>query len=153
MEPIRQRVMLMLGRAVLQVINDDAGLQRVQVSLLAKETRDNVERFQQYGYTSHPHPGAEAAVLFLAGNRDHPIVIAIDDRRYRLQALEQGEVALYTDEDQQDGGHRIVMKRNQEIEIHAGQKFTIDVGSGASKLTMTPSGTKLVTPDFEATQS
>jgi len=36
----------------------------------------------------------------LAGNRNHAIVIAIDDRRYRLSALERGEVALYDDQDQ-----------------------------------------------------
>jgi phage baseplate assembly protein V len=151
--PLQQRIMLMLGRALLTVVNDDAGLQRVQVALLSKETRDDVERFQQYGFTSHPHAGAEAAVVFLGGNRDHPIVLAIDDRRYRVQGLAAGEVAIYTDEDQEDGGHRIVFRRGQEIEINAGKKFTVNVGGGASVLTMTPEGTTLATPDFEATQS
>jgi len=153
MEPMRQRVLLMLGRAVLRLVNDAAGLQRLQVSLLAGETRDNVERFQQYGFTSHPLPGAEGVVLFLGGNRDHPIVLSIDDRRCRIQALQEGEVAIYTDEDKQDGGHRIHFKRNQEIEIKAGKKFTINVGNGKTVLEMTPEGTKLTTPDFEAIKS
>jgi len=153
MQPLRDRVMLMVARAVLRLVNDAAGIQRVQFSALKGETRGNAEHFQPYGFTSVAHPGAEAVVLFLGGNRDHPIVVVIDDRRYRIQGLQGGELAIYTDEDKQDGGHRIHFKRGQEIEVKTGKKFVVNVGDGKSVLTMTPEGTTLVTPDFAATPS
>ncbi len=110
--PIQRRVRLMIGRAVIRLIDDVSKIQGLQVTLLAEETRDLVERFQEYGFTSHPIPGAEAVMVSVGGNRDHGIVIAVDDRRYRLAALQQGEVALYTDE-----GDKIIMKRGRLIEV------------------------------------
>lgn len=151
--PLRRRIGLMVGRAVLRMIDDANGLQILQVDGLDGETLANVERFQQYGFTSHPHPLAEAAMISLGGIRAHSIVIGVDDRRYRLRGLERGEVALYSDEDQAEGGQRIVLRRGQRIEVHAGKEFTVNVGSGASVLTMTPQGTVLRTPDFQAEKS
>lgn len=121
MAPMKRRVMLMIGRAVVNLINDGAKLQALQVSLLEGEVRDRVERFQEYGFTSHPHPGAEAVSASVMGNRDHCVVIAVDDRRYRLQGLEQGEVAIYTDE-----GDQIVIKRGGTILVKAATKVRIE---------------------------
>lgn len=112
MAPLHRRVRLMVSRAVVGLVNDTLKLQGLQVSLLADEVRERAERLQQYGFTSHPHPGAEAVVVCVAGNRDHPLVIAVDDRRYRLRGLAQGEVALYTDE-----GDRIHLRRGRLVEI------------------------------------
>lgn len=95
MRPVVNRVMLMLARGVLRSINDAGGLQVVQAALLDNELRVRIERFQNYGQTSHPHPGAEAAVVFLGGNRDHGIVVAVDDRRHRPPDLQEGEVMTY----------------------------------------------------------
>jgi phage baseplate assembly protein V len=105
--PLQRRVMLMIGRAVVRAIADGGGLQVLQLSGLAGEVLDGVERFQEYGFTSHPHPGAEAAVVFVGGNRSHGIVIAVDDRLYRLVGLAEGEVALYDDQ-----GQVVHIKRN-----------------------------------------
>ena len=74
------------------------------------------ELFQHHGFTSRPLPGAEAIVL---RNGNILISIAEDDRRYRL-AIEQGEVALYTDE-----GDKIHLKRGRIIEITAGTKVSM----------------------------
>lgn len=111
--PLRHRVRLMIGRAIVALVNDDLKEQAVQISLLNGEVRDGVERYQEYGFTSHPHEGAEAITLFIGGNRDHGIVIATGDRRYRLKGLQAGEVALYTDE-----GDSVILKRNQIIEVN-----------------------------------
>ena len=120
LQPLQQRVMLMISRALVLVVKDVAGLQGLQVSLLADEVREDVERFQEYGFTSHPHPGAEAVAACVAGSRDHVLVIAVDDRRYRLRSLVQGEVAIYTDE-----GDKIVLKRGGIIEMTAATKVVI----------------------------
>ena len=121
LRPLLQRLQLMIGRAVVLLVNDGTKLQGLQVSLLADEVRDQVERFQNYGFTSHPLPGAEAVAASVAGNRDHVLVIAVDDRRYRLTALQQGEVAIYTDE-----GDKIVLKRGGTIEVTASTKVVLD---------------------------
>lgn len=120
LKPLKQRVMLTIGRAMVLLVNDALKLQGLQVSLLADEVRDDVERFQQYGFTSHPHAGAEAIAACVGGSRDHVVVLAIDDRRYRLKSLAQGEVAIYTDE-----GDTVVLKRGRIVEITAGTELKI----------------------------
>lgn len=94
--PLARRVNLMVARGVLALVNDAAKMQGVQVKLLSGEVRD-MERFQNYGCTSKPHVGAEVAVVFVGGNRDHGLVLAVDDRRYRFKGLQDGESALYDD--------------------------------------------------------
>ena len=125
---LRRRISLVVSRGVLSLIDDAALLQAVQVKLLAGETLDGVERFQDYGITSHPHPGAEVVALSVCGQRGHTVVIRCDDRRYRFNPLAQGEVALYTDE-----GDHVLLKRGRVVEIEtdtlhvkAGTKVQLD---------------------------
>ena len=120
MNPVRQRLALMFSRAVVLLVQDSLKLQGLQISLLADEVRDDVERFQNYGFTSHPLAGAEAVAASVAGNRDHVLVIAVDDRRYRLRGLAAGEVAIYTDE-----GDKVVLKRGGTIEVTAATKVRL----------------------------
>jgi phage baseplate assembly protein V len=109
---MQRRIRLMVGRAIIRLVNDAARVQEAQVTLLEDETRDGVERFQEYGFTSVPLPGAEAIMVSVSGNRDHGVIIAVEDRRYRLTGIEGGEVALYTDE-----GDKIHLKRGNAIDI------------------------------------
>jgi phage baseplate assembly protein V len=129
LSPLRRCVDLMVGRGVVQLSDDAQGLQLMQISMLADELRDNVERFQNYGYTARPHPGAEVAFMCVAGSRDHVLVIACDDRRYRLQALEEGEVALYDDLGQKVHLTRtgiVIDAGSQPIHIHSAASVSID---------------------------
>ena len=117
--PLRRRVLLMIGRAVVRVVDDSLKLQAVQVEGLPGEVLDGIERWQQYGFTSVPHPGAEAIIAALGGQRQHSVVLAVEDRRYRVMGLEQGEVCIYTDEDDSDL-HRITLGRGRVIRLEAG---------------------------------
>ena len=120
--PFKRRILLMLGRAVIRLIDDTTKLQALQVEALEGETLDGIERIQEYGFTSHPREGAEAVVASMGGMRQHSVVIAVDDRRYRLTELEEGEVALYTDEDEDDDFCRVHLKRDREIELRSGDE-------------------------------
>ena len=111
-KPYYRRIMMTVARAVIRRVNDTTKLQSEQITLMAGETRSDIERFQEYGLTSVPHEGAEAVVVFPGGNREHGLIIAVDDRRYRLKGLADGEVALYTDE-----GDKIHFKRGNIINI------------------------------------
>jgi phage baseplate assembly protein V len=120
LRPITTRISNLVSRAVVALVDDSKRIQDVQLSVLKGETREGVERFQEYGFTSVPHPGAEAVVLFPGGSRDHGLCVAVDDRRYRLKGLEDGEVAIYTDE-----GDKITIKRGGMIEISCATKAII----------------------------
>lgn len=113
------RLKMMAARGTVAGVNAALKMQGLQITLLANEAKNNVEHFEPYGFTAHPHKGAEILAVFLGGERGHGVVLVASDRRYRIQNLEAGEVAIYTDEDQQEGGHRIVFKRDQKIEIYA----------------------------------
>jgi phage baseplate assembly protein V len=104
--PIGRAMRSMVLRGVITLVNDAAALQLVQVQLRAMpqpsgavgaEMADNLEVLRHYGFTAVPHAGAEAVVLAVNGVKAHGLVIAIDDRRYRLSGLQGGEVALYDD--------------------------------------------------------
>jgi phage baseplate assembly protein V len=120
MAPLVARVRLSIARGVLNLVDDARKLQEAQVTLLADEVRDKVERFQDYGFTSVPLAGAEVIVVSVGGNRNHAVAIAIDDRRYRKKDLQPGEVAIYTDE-----GDSIVLKRGRKIEVLAGTELQV----------------------------
>ncbi|WP_417536091.1 phage baseplate assembly protein V [Methylophaga sp.] len=102
------KVRQMVSRGVVLLVNDAANMQEMQLKIMADDTMDGVERFQNYGFTSKPHAGSEAIALTVNGDKSHTVVIAVDDRRYRLKGLENGEVALYDDQ-----GQKIVLKRDQ----------------------------------------
>ena len=138
---LRRRVMLMVGRAVLTAVNDSTGLQTVQVEGLRGEVIDGAERMQLYGITSHPLKGADVLVLSVGGVRQHPVVL-IDDRRHRVADLEEGEVCIYTHEDDPDNNdlHRVILKEGRVAEIRCGGSsivmdtdgITLTAGNGST---------------------
>jgi phage baseplate assembly protein V len=120
--PLRRRVGAMIGRATLSSIDDSPQAQELQVELLDGEAHDAVERFQEYGFTSVPLADAEAVVAFVGGLRSHGVVIAVEDRRYRLRSLSAGEVAMYDDLGQ------VVHLTRDGIRITTSKKIEIDAG-------------------------
>nr|WP_321266794.1 phage baseplate assembly protein V [Alcaligenes faecalis] len=117
--PLWRRLRLLVSRGVVSLVSDSLKLQEVQVSLLGGEPAW-AERFQQYGYTSHPLAGAEAIVVSVSGARAHLVALSVDDRRYRPKDLKAGEVCLYTDE-----GDEIRFKRGRVISVIAGSKVEV----------------------------
>lgn len=120
-QPYARRIRLMVSRGVIRLVNDSLKVQGVQIALLADETHDQVERFQNYGMTSVPLEGAEGVFLSVGGSRDHGIVIAVDDRRYRLKGLKPGEVALYDDQ-----GQAVHLKRGKKLHIYGSDEVTVE---------------------------
>lgn len=106
-------------RAIIQSVIEGA-IKRFTASGRSDETITNREYMQHYGFTSRPLAGAEA-VIIQEGN--HIVMIASDDRRYRID-IEDGEVCLYTDE-----GDHIRFKRGKEIYIKSGNKLHADIAN------------------------
>ncbi len=115
----------LVARAVVNLVDDSKKLQLLQLDVLADETVEDIERVQNFGFTSNPPKNAEAVVLFVNGQRDHGLVVAVDDRRYRIKNLASGEVAVYD-----QTGSVITLKANGDIEMrpHSGKvKLTGDL--------------------------
>lgn len=121
LKPLRDAISNLVSRAVVNRVDDARKVQELQLDVLAEETRDGVERFQEYGFTSVPLEGAEAVVLFVGGRRDHGLAVAVDDRRHRPTGLQPGEVAVYTDQ-----GDKVIIKRGGTIEVTASTKVKVD---------------------------
>lgn len=85
----------MVARGAVSAVNSTTKMQSLQLRLMADETKDNVEHFEPFGFTSKPLPGAEHVTVFMDGDRSHGITVVVADRRYRLRGLADGEVALH----------------------------------------------------------
>ena len=91
-------------------------IKRFTASGRSDETITDREYMQHYGFTSSPLPGAEG-IIIKEGN--HFMMIASDDRRYRIQ-MANGEVCIYTDE-----GDNIHFLRGKKIAITSGAEVNV----------------------------
>lgn len=82
------------ARGRITAVNDEKGVQRLDLKVLAGERHTNVERFQQAGLTTHPPVGSEVVVTYLGANRTHPVVVAVENKKYRRRKLKPGGAAL-----------------------------------------------------------
>jgi phage baseplate assembly protein V len=117
---MRGKINLMLGRGIVTRVNDAGAIQLIRGKLMDGEDYDQMERVQQYGLTSVPLAGAELLSTFIGGNRDHAVVVAVDDRRYRLRGLKDGEMAIYDDQ-----GQKVHLTRTGIVINGAGKPITI----------------------------
>lgn len=95
MEPHIRSMRLMVSRVVTDIAIDLTGIQTIQASLLFGEITE-LERFQDYGFTSVPFSQtSEGIALFVGGNREHGVIVKMDDRTFRKKGLFPGQVAVY----------------------------------------------------------
>ena len=116
LEPIRNRVRLMVARALISAATDDEGGLRLELDLGAGEFRDDLELVQQFGVSSRPLPGSQAVTLFLGGSRDSGVVVATKGMGPEMSiSLKPGEVCLHTAE-----GDSIHLKNGRVVSITTG---------------------------------
>lgn len=125
LEPLVQRSRQTVARGVVSRVDDSTKAQELQVRLLKGEVREGVERLQQVGLSVVPEPGAEHVTLFL-GSREHPITIAVDDRRYRPTGQAEGELTLYQPK---AGGSFIRFFANGDVEVKPASGKLVVTGS------------------------
>lgn len=127
--PLRNQVANTVSRAVVNLVNNAASMQQVQVD--AVETIEDVEHFQPYGYSSVPAPGAEAVIVCSGGDRAQAMAVVVTDQGARPTDQVEGEVAVFHRD-----GHRINLRANGDIEIQcgAGQKIFLNDGAGGDAL-------------------
>jgi len=86
---------MLISQAVVSLVDDSTAMQLLQIKIGKDEVKNNVERIQTYGLSSHPLQDAEVLACAVNGNKDHIIAVAVDDSRYRIKGLPEGGVALY----------------------------------------------------------
>ena len=119
--PIRRRVLNMIARAAVVLVDDAGETQLVQLQAPRGETHDGVEHLQPYGFSVHPYPGAEPVLLCVGGMRQHPVAIIATDKRRRPTGLSAGDVCVYGDSDSDtDGQHRLILKAGGTAELICG---------------------------------
>ncbi|HGE8289513.1 TPA: phage baseplate assembly protein V [Serratia marcescens] len=126
--PIMRRLRLMLGRAVVNIVNDGLKAQNLQITMMGDDVPDDVERLQNYGLISVPLAGAEAIIACIGAQSDHSIALVVEDRRYRPTGLPAGDTGIYHYE-----GHRLRLTKDgrailtcKTLEIYAEEGTTVD---------------------------
>lgn len=116
-----------ITRATVKLVNSATKTQSLQIGLVAGEIKGGIEHMEPYGFTSHPHVGAEGIAVFFGGDRSNGVVIVAADKRYRLLNLADGEVALYDDQGQQIVFKRagIVVKTPKTLDAECGGDVTV----------------------------
>ena len=123
-----RRLRLMLGRAVVNIVNDGLKAQNLQITMMGDDVPDDVERLQNYGQISVPLAGAEAIIACIGAQSDHSIALVVEDRRYRPTGLPAGDTGIYHYE-----GHRLRLTKDgrailtcKTLEIYAEEGTTVD---------------------------
>jgi phage gp45-like len=115
------------GRGTVNEIDDDHNMQEMHADQMWSDSREKIERVQNYGFSSVPlkrdqqqqqqggqagggqgggeksdmkGPAAEAFFIYPGGNRSLPVIVAVDDRRHRPYGLKGGESIQYDDQGQ-----------------------------------------------------
>lgn len=114
----------LLGRGVVESVDDTPMMRTIQAEFLPGDVREGLEHFEPYGFTSRVKQGAEAIGAFFNGDRSHGVVLVTADRRFRLH-VEEGEVAVFDDQ-----GQKVVLKRDG-ILVETPKNLTATVGGNA----------------------
>lgn len=118
LSPLKRGLKLMVSRAVVSIVSDAFKRQNLQLSIYDDEVVDDVERFQNYGFSSVPK-GGEAIVLSVGGKRSHLVAVVVDDKETRPTELKAGDTVVYHTE-----GHRLLLTENGEA-ILTCKKYTV----------------------------
>lgn len=131
-EPLWRTVQLMASRCLLDSVDDDKSIQVIKVQLLADES-DEVERFQNFGFSSVPLTLSEGIVLAIGGAREHLVALAVDSSDTRPTGSNPGSSVQYDAvgskmECDGQGGTNVECTVKHEIKAPF-----VDIGSGGSK--------------------
>lgn len=117
-------------RGIINVVDDSAGRQACQVTMLAGEHKDRVERVMFFGVTSNPPKGSSAILAAVGADRSRVVIIGDNDKDTRKKGLAEGETALYDAFSQSihlmaDG--TILIKTNDKVRIEGNLEVTGEI--------------------------
>jgi len=145
LEKTYRRIQMLFGRGRVTRVDDSGPVQKMQLKMSDIETPDNRLRLAEFGFTSNPPAGSDAAVLHVAGDRGSGVVIATNHQPSRPTGLQPGESMLYS----QDGKY-VYLTASGGISVFAnGQSVNV---TDATTVTINASNkVRMVTPRLECT--
>ena len=123
---IKQRISGLILRGFVSMVKDAEGTQILQIGVLKDEVLDGVERFQNYGFSSVPLPGAEVLLVSVGGDRGHPVALIVNDPDYRPVGGLPGDTMMYDNRSQ-----TVVLAADGITATSAAGKFVL-LGSGSA---------------------
>lgn len=103
---IKRRIISMITRAIVVDVIEDLQRQAIQITGESNESGDNIERFQQYGFSSVPPADSEAIIAALKGNLAQRVALAVEKKELRPQG-DSLDVFIYHAE-----GHSIQLTKD-----------------------------------------
>lgn len=139
LERVWTRLLFVIGRGRVALVDDAGDVQYVQVRLSPLET-PNLRRLAEFGVASNPPAGSDAMVVFVAGDRANGTVIATGHQATRPRGLQPGESQLYNafgmkvylgkDGIVIDGGGKPVIVQNApQVNINGAQTMTVQAST------------------------
>lgn len=146
---VRRRASLAVSRFFPLRVHEDSKLQTLQIRCLDGETQEGVERYQEYGFSSVPKlsDSLDGAVVFVGGNRSHGVIVGLEDRLLRPRSQPEGDVLLYTEQDDPTQGpttavHRLqltrdkaIVLRGKSLDVTMTDSITFTVGTSTIHIT------------------
>ena len=115
MGQVWRRLQLLAAQGVATLV----GAKTVQVRVLDEEVL-TVQRVEPYGLSYRPKPGAQAYLVFPAGDRAMGMALVVGDKRYQME-LAEGEVALHDDE-----GNFVKLGHGGVVTVRASTQVVLD---------------------------
>ena len=129
LRPAVGRIKGMIRRGTLGTLKTTSLLQSAQLGTTKDDTDEDVEVFEQFGFTSAPPVGSEGIVLRVGGERAGSVALCIGNRLFRLAGVGPSEVAMYDDK-----GASIVIRATGNIEVTPGPGGVVQLGGPAAIL-------------------
>jgi phage baseplate assembly protein V len=126
LRPLNTRIGMVVGRLVVDAVNDAAKRQGLRVLVLADEVLDSVEHFQPGGLTHVALKGAEGVLLCVGGRRGHPVALGVANREARPTGLQPGETGLYS-ASAETTGLKILLDKDGNVVLTPTVKVTINL--------------------------
>ena len=158
--PLKRRIQMAICKIVIESMEMTSGFPQAKGQAYADEELDGLDIYQDYGFAfkgvpSDDEGSMEGIGVATGGDRQRTVIVKIHDRRYFLTDLGNGEVAMYTHEDQLPGRHRVHFKAGQVIDIRCKeaniisdkatlQSGDVEIGTGTMKKLMNDAAWALV---------
>jgi phage baseplate assembly protein V len=153
LERLFRRIQMLAGRGRVTQVDDSGPVQRLQVQASALELADKRARVQEFGLTSNPPIGSDAALMALTGDRTAVMVVGTNHQGSRPRNLAPGETKLYSEDGKYvyltASGGIVVDAKGQDVVVNNARDVTWNL---SGKLTIVaPGGIDLQTPMVKST--
>lgn len=119
LQPIKNKIFLMIGRAILSAIDSSGQTNLIQVKGLNSEVITDMEYPTPYGFEAKPTQG-QVVFVNVNGNRDQSIALIIHDRENKPTDLEDDETQLYS-----KFNNYVKCNKDAEVEVNGSADYAV----------------------------